>query len=323
MGSFVLTWIIKRYALVKNIMDCPNDRSSHLHPTPRGGGIAFIVAFGMGSFFLGLFGYASWPFGVLIATGFVAMLGFLDDKGHVPARIRLVGHFGACLMALYCLGGMPTIYVGSWVLSSGMLLNGFTVILLVWLLNLYNFMDGIDGIAGMEAISVCLGGALLFALQGNLIWIGLPLVLAASVAGFLIWNWPPARIFMGDAGSGCLGLVLGLLMIQATRVNPVFFWSWMVLLGVFVVDASVTLLCRMAQRATLYLAHRDHAYQHAARSVGDHRRVTLLVTLINMSWLLPIAIFIGIGKLDGYSGLFMAYCPLIVLAIALRAGRDP
>jgi Fuc2NAc and GlcNAc transferase len=193
------------------------------------------------------------------------------------------------------------------------------LVYLVWLLNLYNFMDGIDGIAGMEAVCVCLGGALLYTLLGRYEMALLPVLLALASAGFLFWNFPSARIFMGDAGSGYLGLLLGLFSLQAAWVAQELFWSWLILLGVFVVDASVTLLRRLFQGARVYEAHRSHAYQHAARQLGRHLPVTLAVVVINLCWLLPLSLLAARVE-HGFWVLLLAYVPLTLLAFRYRAG---
>jgi len=192
---------------------------------------------------------------------------------------------------------------------------------LVWLLNLYNFMDGIDGIASIEAICICLGGSLLYWLTGHAQEAVLPMLLAATVAGFLVWNFPPARIFMGDAGSGFLGIVLGLLALMAGWINPLLFWGWLILLGVFVVDATFTLARRLLRGDKVYQAHRSHAYQYASRRYAGHRPVSLAVAAINLGWLLPVASAVVLLKLDGALGTMVAYAPLVVLALIYQAGK--
>ena len=321
--SITLTWGVRHYALARNIIDVPNHRSSHVVPTPRGGGVAFIVAL-LGSLpFIAQVGFIVLPVSMaFVGAGLlVAALGFLDDHGHISARFRLVGHFVAGLFALYCLGGMPALHVLGWILSAGWLLNILAVIYLVWLLNLYNFMDGIDGLAAVEALTVCLSGALLYALKGDYAFMGLPLALAAAVAGFSWWNLPPARIFMGDVGSGFLGLTLGILSIEAATVNSSLYWAWLILLGVFIVDATVTLLVRLCQGLRVYEAHRSHAYQHAARRFGGHAWVTGAVFIINVVWLLPMAILVACGYAEGFTALLIAYLPLLLLSIGFKAGR--
>ncbi|MGR8953673.1 MAG: glycosyl transferase, partial [Gammaproteobacteria bacterium] len=147
-----------------------------------------------------------------------------------------------------------------------------------------------------------------------------PALLAAAAAGFLHWNFPPAKIFMGDAGSGFLGIVLGLISVQAAWINPHWFWSWLCLLGVFIVDATWTLLQRFRRGEKLHEAHRSHAYQFAARHYGAHKPVTLFVGAVNLLWLLPWAVSIGLGFIDGVLGVAAAYLPLILLAIKFDAG---
>ena len=320
--SLGLTWCLRRYALAKNIIDVPNHRSSHIIPTPRGGGVAFIVAVLIAIPLMIYLGVVSLPFSLaLMGPGlFVAALGFFDDHGHVPAHFRLLGHFTASIFAVYCMGGMPAIAILGWNVPDGWLLSGVAVVYLVWILNLYNFMDGIDGLAAVEAICVCLGGALLYWLNGDYAVMGIPLIIAAAVAGFLWWNFPPARIFMGDAGSGFLGLVLGILSIQAASIKPQFFWCWLILLGVFIVDATTTLLRHLFHGIKLYEAHCDHAYQHAVRRFDSHYKVTCAILMINVFWLLPMAILMNKGFLNGFVGLVIAYIPLVILAICFKAG---
>jgi len=182
-------------------------------------------------------------------------------------------------------------------------------------------MDGIDGIASVEAISVCLGGYLLYMLTGQFALATLPLVLGVSVAGFLCWNFPPARIFMGDAGSGFLGIALGTLSLQAGWVAPELFWSWLILLGVFVCDATFTLIRRLMRGDKVYEAHRSHAYQYASRQFGRHLPVTVAVGAINLFWLLPVALLVGTQRLDGLLGVLIAYLPLVALAAKFHAGE--
>jgi Fuc2NAc and GlcNAc transferase len=181
-------------------------------------------------------------------------------------------------------------------------------------------MDGIDGLASIEAVTTCFGGALVYYLAGAHDNIFLILVLGFAVLGFLAWNFPPARIFMGDAGSGFLGIVLGFFSLQAAIALPELLWSWLILLGVFVVDATVTLLRRLLRGEKVYEAHRSHAYQYASRQFGKHLPVTLAVLVINLLWLLPVAVWVGVGGLDGVLGLLLAYTPLLILALKYKAG---
>lgn len=325
--SFFMTGALRRYALARSVVDIPNGRSSHSVSTPRGGGVAIVLAFLAAMPVLALANVL--PLAVMWALwgagAGVAAIGFLDDHGHIPARWRLLGHFAGAIWALIWLDGLPPLSLFGASFDLGWLGHLLAAVYLVWLLNLYNFMDGIDGIASVEAICVCLGGALLYGMLGfsdspqSFAWV-MPMLLAAAVAGFLCWNFPPARIFMGDAGSGFLGITLGILSLQAAWVAPKLFWSWLILLGVFVLDATWTLLRRLLRGDKVYEAHRSHAYQYASRQFGKHLPVTLAVLGINLLWLLPIAFWVGLGKLDGLLGLLVAYLPLVLLAVKFKAG---
>lgn len=321
--SFSLTWALRRYALSRSLMDIPNARSSHSVPTPRGGGVAIVLAFTLALFMLLFAGLMASPvFAAIAGAGAViAIIGFMDDHGHIAARWRLLGHFAASIWLLFWMGGLPAVELFGHAFDLGWLGNVLAAFYLVWLLNLYNFMDGIDGIASVEAICVCLGACLLYWVAGNVDLIWAPLLLAAAVAGFLFWNFPPAKIFMGDAGSGFLGIVLGALSIQAAWASPDMLWCWLILLGVFIVDATFTLFRRLLRGDKVYEAHRSHAYQYASRRFGSHLKVTSVVALINLLWLLPIALCVVRFGLDSSLGLILAYAPLVALAIRFRAGE--
>lgn len=322
-ASLLLTWVLRRYALTRSLMDIPNDRSSHSVPTPRGGGVAIVLSFLSAIPFLGGVVEMPWPYIWALWGGgaLIAVVGFLDDHGHIAARWRLLAHFSAAIWALAWLGGFPPIQLLGGTFNLSWFGHAFAVLYLVWVLNLYNFMDGIDGIASVQAVTTCLGACVIYWAAGDTSLIWGPLLLAMAVLGFLYWNFPPARIFMGDAGSGFLGLVLGVLSIQAAWTSSKFFWVWLILLGVFIVDATFTLMRRLLRGDKVYEAHRSHAYQFASRRYGRHLPVTLAVLAINVLWLFPIAVCVGLLGLDGMIGAVLAYVPLFVLAVRFHAGE--
>ncbi|KQN47105.1 glycosyl transferase [Pseudomonas sp. Leaf48] len=321
--SLILTAVLRRYALARRVVDVPNARSSHLVPIPTGGGVAIVIAFLLALPFLAWAKLATMPLLIAIggAGGLVAVVGFIDDHGHVAARWRLLGHFFAAAWALFYLGGPPPILLFGWTLNLGWLGCVLATVYLVWMLNLYNFMDGIDGLACIEAISACLGACLLYWLNGFESQIWVPGLLAMAVVGFFFWNFPPARIFMGDAGSGFIGMVLGVVSIQAAWIAPQLLWAWLILLGVFIVDATFTLIRRLVRGDKVYEAHRSHAYQFASRRYRKHLPVTLVVGAINIGWLLPIAVCVTSFGVDGVLGLIIAYLPLVILALKFHAGE--
>ena len=321
--SLVLTGIIRRYAVTRNLIDIPNNRSSHLVPTPRGGGLAIVLSFFAGLFCLWLTGSLQTRIFLALsgAGGLVAWVGFMDDRSHVAPQWRLGAHFLGAAWGLFWLGELPPLSVCGQLLHLGWAGYLLAALYLVWLLNLYNFMDGIDGLAGIEAVTICLGGSLAYALSApaGQDWL-VPALLLSAVAGFLCWNFPQARIFMGDVGSGFLGLIIGLLSIQSGQVEPELFWCWAILLGVFVVDATTTLLRRTIRGKAFYKAHRNHAYQYASRRFSSHRQVSIAVGMINLLWLTPLALLVAKGSLPGVAGLLIAYTPLIWCALAYKAG---
>jgi len=322
-GAAALTGTVRRFAIRKSVLDIPNERSSHSVPTPRGGGIAIVVTFIAAvllGFALGDVSLATTSALVLGGAG-VAVLGFYDDLGHIPARWRLLGHFLAGIWIVFSLGGLAPVTLWGEPTNLGFIGSLLAVVFLVWMLNLYNFMDGIDGLASSEAVFVGLAGGLIYVLSGHGGLAGLSFALAASAAGFLLWNFPPAKIFMGDAGSGFLGVVMGALALIAGWVSSDFFWSWIILLGLFVVDATVTLVRRLIRGEKVYEAHRSHAYQFASRQFASHKKVTLAAWCLNLLWLFPVALLVAFGGLNGVLGVCLAYAPLVLLALKFHAGE--
>jgi len=322
-GAWWLTGQVRRYAMTRRVLDVPNERSSHAVATPRGGGTAIVVAMLATLPIAALRGWLPWAHVWAVVGGgvLVAAIGFADDHRGLPRRWRLLGHVAAAIWVLAWIGGLPPLRVFGFAVDLGWYGHALAALYIVWLINLTNFMDGIDGIAATEAATVAACGALLLTLSvpGARQWIA-PVLLAAAAAGFLVWNWPPAKIFMGDSGSGFLGLALAALSLQAAWTAPALFWSWVILLGVFVVDATVTLLRRMLGGEPFYEAHRSHAYQHATLRNGAHKPVTLAVAAINLMWLLPVATLVAVQALDGLTGVLAAYGPLTAAAVWLGAG---
>jgi Fuc2NAc and GlcNAc transferase len=320
--AWQLTGWACRYALASELLDRPNARSSHTQPTPRGGGVAIVASFLLLTIGLGATGRVEPALTIALVGGglLVAGLGYADDRKPLPARWRFLGHVVAAAWVLSWLGPVPAMPMLGRVVDLGWAGPVLCMLFMVWMINLFNFMDGIDGIASVEAMTVCLGGSLLWWLAGFGAGAGLALLFAACVAGFLLWNFPPARIFMGDAGSGFLGLVVALLAMWCGQATPALFWSWFILVGCFMVDATTTLLRRVRRGEKFHEAHRSHAYQYASRRHRGHRPVTLACAAINLLWLLPVATLVALGLLDGVLGIAVAYAPLVWLAYHYKAG---
>lgn len=318
----MLTGAVRRWALRTQLIDRPNERSSHVVPTPRGGGVAIVAAFSIAVAGLAARGLLATPLAITLlgAALPIATVGFVDDRVSLSARWRFGVHLLAAAWVLWRLGTLPPVPMFGANVDLGVVGAVLAVVWLVWMTNLYNFMDGIDAIAGTEAVTVALGGALCGWLAGGADEGLAAVVLAAAAAGFLVWNLPPARIFMGDAGSGFLGVVVGTLALCAAWQVPALFWCWFILTGCFMVDATVTLLNRVARGERFYEAHRSHAYQYASRVHGSHRVVSLAVGLINFAWLAPWAVAVALGRVDGALAAVLAYLPLVALALRYKAG---
>ncbi len=291
MLSAVGTGIARRYALRSGMVDVPNQRSSHRIPTARGGGIAIAVIFLSAVILLASVGLLASNTAWALAGGglLVAWTGWRDDRNPMSIKWRLIAHFLAALWALFWLDGMFSLQWGGGNMAWGYAGTALTLVGMVWLTNLYNFMDGIDGLAAAQAVCTASGGGLLLWLSGAY---GLSLVsfaLAAASAGFLIWNWPPARIFMGDVGSGLLGFSFAVLAIASEKSHALPALGWLLLLAIFVADATFTLIRRIIHKKAWLQAHRTHAYQCAVQLGASHRQVTLGIVLLNIVILYPLA----------------------------------
>lgn len=333
--SVLLTGALLRYAVNKKLLDIPNKRSLHYISMPRGGGAAFVILY---SFILLTFALInatdmSFLLSLFIGGILVSGVGFLDDHRPLPAHVRFIIHIIAAIIVIAMLGGPREIIVNNLSIHIGWFGNILALFLIVWLINLYNFMDGIDGIAAIEAVCVAMGASLIIILSSaeevnnyllstdNKLIIFLLLAFALSVAGFLVWNWPPAKIFMGDVGSGYLGFIISVFVIYTHITDILNIWVWLILLGVFLVDASVTLATRMITGQQWYEAHRSHAYQNLAQRWGSHKKVTLSVLAINILWLMPIAWLAMRMPESGATITAIAYLPLVISTLVFRAGR--
>jgi Fuc2NAc and GlcNAc transferase len=323
LAAVLTTALVWRYLVSRKVLDVPNERSSHSAPTPRGGGISIVLVFLVAIQWFVYRGTLPASLGwALTGSGLaVALAGFLDDRFDLPSRWRLAIHFAAAAFALWQIDGMAPLQLGWTVWNWGWAGHVVALIGVVWMINLYNFMDGIDGIAGIEALCAGGSGALLLAWSGVAGLAQSSAVLAAASAGFLVFNWPPAKVFMGDAGSGFLGFAFAMLAIASAKEKPWLLWPWLILLAVFIVDSMVTLVRRYRAGARWYAAHCSHAYQHSARHRG-HLKTTLAVAAINLVWLFPLAWAACVWPSAGPLFTALAVAPLIYTAVRCRAGQE-
>ncbi len=275
--SFFGTWAVMLFLRTRAILDHPNERSSHQTPTPRGGGIAVIAVILVGWMTIGVAFYSA-P-AMLAVSGAAAGLAWLswrDDLGGVSAVWRLAGHGAAVALVLFI---VPPGAVFQGLLPPALDLAA-TAVLWVWFINLFNFMDGIDGLASVETI--CIGGGIFAVsvvadMQGPFALFGL--VAAAAALGFLSWNWAPARIFLGDVGSVPLGFLLGWLLLSLAATGQ---WAAALILPLYyLADSTLTLIRRGLRRQPVWKAHREHFYQHAVARGSSHGAVAGVVLAAN------------------------------------------
>jgi Fuc2NAc and GlcNAc transferase len=282
LAAAALTGLVRRFALTHELIDVPNERSSHLVPTPRGGGLAVVAIVLDGAGLLALGGRIPTElFIALLGGALVAWIGWIDDKRGLPAWVRLASHFAAAAWALWWLGGMPTLTIGAGSAELGVFGSVLACVAIVWAINLTNFMDGIDGLAGSETATVSFTAAALLA-PVNPGLAATAAVTGGAALGFLAWNWQPARIFLGDVGSGFLGFVLATLGVASERSGALPVAIWILLYMVFAVDGTVTLVRRAVRGERWYTAHRSHAYQRVTQGGWSHQAVTLAVVGLNL-----------------------------------------
>jgi Fuc2NAc and GlcNAc transferase len=315
----LLTFLARYLALRHGVMDHPSGRSSHNVPTPRGGGVAIVLTVAAAAPFIAArVPDAVAPFGaVILPTLVVALLGLLDDRYSLTAGLRLVVQL-AC--AVSCIAAVTAIVRPVPSVGTAAVLV-FCVFATLWCTNLYNFMDGIDGIAGTEGLFVSVAAAVLISGRdasgiAELLW-----VTAGACGGFLVWNWQPARIFMGDVGSAALGFLFAAVATFTWLTGAMSPWVWAILLGAFVTDATVTLLVRWRRGEKLMEAHRSHAYQRVARKLGSHGSTVGWLLALNLLWLLPIAALAQHWPGHAPWLACLALGPLAVAAYRSGAGR--
>lgn len=317
-----VAWVIRRSSAL-GLLDRPDHRSSHTAVTPTGGGIA-IVAVGTLAGCVALAGGAWKPGWLALPLALViAAFSLWDDLRPLGAGTRLAVQSVAIAGLLAALSaGVPSSLPFGSILGGG---GAFAVVLLggLWWINLFNFMDGIDGLAASEALFLLLAAAALASGTGAggdpvTYWM---LCVAAAAAGFLVHNRAPARIFMGDVGSTYLAFMIFAFALSTVLDGRLSVPVWLVLAALFVTDATVTLVVRMFRGERPHQAHRSHAYQRLARRWTRHDRVVLVALLVNVAWLAPLATLAAHRPSIAWAIVVLAYAPLVFVIGACGAGR--
>lgn len=331
LGTFLVSLLttiwVKNHAFDLGLVQTPNHRSSHTKTTPHGGGIGIVV----GTFFFATclllqnIDQAEFYIFTIGLTLLIAIKGLIDDIYHLSAQLRLLIQSLVSFLLIITIQSLPI--PGFEPIAKLPIASTTALILLasIWWLNLFNFMDGIDGLAASQAIFMLLAaaGLILFIkpeLISSSLWQGM-IYLAIATIGFLFFNWPPAKIFMGDIGSNFLAFMLLIIALMTISLHWLNYATWTILACLFVSDSTLTLLRRIFTGQKWFEAHRSHTYQRLSRQWKSHKRVTLVATTINLIWLLPLAFLAT--QYAGWSWLFfiLAYVPIMTIVWLLGAGK--
>ncbi len=274
--SFGLTNLIKNHYIKHAILEEVNERSSHTIPTPHGGGIAIAITWFIGLGYLYLYNQIELNlFYALVIGVIISVISYFDDIYDLSPKIRIIAQAIVAISGIVSIGGLNSIELGLFSIENQIVTNVFAFLLIVWFINLYNFLDGINGYAGSEILFLCIAGFTLFG-GGHFV------VLAVASLGFLYWNFGNAKIFMGDVGSTLLGYNVAIFTLYYANQEASNLWIWIVLFGVFWFDATLTLLRRKLNKEKLSIAHKKHGYQRLNQSGWSHFKVTNWSIVLNV-----------------------------------------
>ena len=311
--SFIISLVCTRYykslAIASDIVATPNFRTLHEHPIPRGGGLIFSLIFVLIIFGLGTDSIISIDLMLALGVGggLAAIFGFADDVINIRASVKLIIQFCLAAWILICFDGGP-LQTFQWL--PVWLSWSVSLFMLLWMINLYNFIDGVDGMASSGAIYICIVITfILYITDGPFFLIVVFSLLAACCLGFLFYNWPPASVFMGDSGSVFLGYCFGALIVYTTMSNDISFWTWLIVLGYFVSDTTTTTILRLLTVKRWYGEHRSHAYQNLARIWDSHLKVTGGILSYNLLWLSPLAVWSSLNAEQAPIAVLIAVIP--------------
>lgn len=322
-AAAVISWLSIRYVIANaeklGLVQAPVARSSHRKPTPTGGGIGIFLAASTACLILA--GGDS-VMTVLCGLGaLIAVLGLIDDRMPLPARIRFPVQIGAVSVAVF-LSDSATLFGGE--TYSALWVAAFLLLTLAgtWWVNLFNFMDGIDGIAGQQALTMLVSAMATIWINAETLsplWWMMAAV-AISTLSFLIFNWPPARIFMGDVGSTFLAFMILCFALVSMASGWMALPQWLLLASFFAADATLTLLVRFFRHENVTQAHRSHGYQRLSRLLGGALPVTAAVATFNLVVVLPLSVFLPISPVSAYSVVIAVYAFLTVVCLWAGAG---
>ena len=311
--SVVATHYYRRLAISKDIIASPNKRTLHDQPVPRGGGIVFSTIFILAVFLLGIFHIISHEMLMVIGVGgmIASLFGFFDDVFDIRASRKLFIQSILAWWVLFWFDGGVLTEIEWFPFHMSWFVSWF---LLVWMMNLFNFMDGVDGMAVSGTVFVAMALIFVLLLTGDFSsLVMLFSLLVISCSGFLLYNWPPASIFMGDSGSVFLGYLFGALIIKTTMTGDISIWTWIIVFGYFFADTNFTILLRIFLVKHWYHAHKSHGYQNLARILKSHAKITGAIQIYHYSYLFPLAVWSVLKPDWGPIAAIMAIMPAAIL----------
>lgn len=321
--SFTLTASVKYFLKKFKVLDFPNDRGMHRSIVPRGGGLAIVFSL-MLFFALNLHSpsntelYAHLIIYVLI----FATIGFLDDIFSISYQPRLLVQLIGAIYLIFFSSLADFSPSAEVFFLSGFALKFTLAIFFVWFVNLFNFMDGIDGLATSQAICFFLCSAFLLSQYEYQYPVEDFLIYISILCGFLLWNFHKAKIFLGDVGSITLSILIGIYVLYFLGIDPKLFYAGIILMALFIVDTTYTLIIRIFRNQSFHSAHNSHAYQNFARKLNSHSLVTCTCILVNLFFLFPIANLLFIFDINPIFLIICSYAPLLLGCIYLKAGTN-
>ncbi len=324
LASLILTRSLIVYSHRMGMVDTPNDRSSHATPTPKGGGLAFFAVFSVIVTWYYIFhpSYDKIVLPLLYGGPVVVALGWMDDRYTLSALLRLLVHF----LVAFVIYGLVTQWFTvpldiSFLPEMGWVSAAFCILFIAWFINLYNFMDGADGLAASTAVTGAVLMAVVAYIHGSHEIAMIYCLIAYTVSGFLFYNWGPAKIFMGDTGSYFLGFLFASLALISKAHANVSFYSHIIIFGFFIFDTTYILLRRLLRWEPLFQAHQMFTFHKLLKKGWSHRKVSSLYSMVLVLWLFPLSNLASIYDDYGMLIVVVAYLPLLVFAIFTKAGE--
>ncbi len=322
--SLLITKSLIRFARPLGMIDSPNERSSHTLPTPKGGGLSFFIVFTLITtglyFFFPEYDQIVSP--LLFGGPLVVILGWLDDRYTLSALIRLMVHFIVAILIYRLVTKGFTVDLTISFLPNVFWINFlFCVFFIAWFINLYNFMDGADGLASSTAIAGSTLMAVVCYINGSSELAMIYCLIAYTVGGFMVFNWSPAKIFMGDTGSYFLGFLFASLALISKAYAGVSFYSHIIIFGFFIFDATYVLFRRALRRERVFNAHKMFLFHKLLQRGWSHRKVSVFYTLVLVLWLFPLSNLAAIMSDLGLAIVFVAYLPLLGLSLHYKSGE--